>query len=351
MALKEKGKELFKCLLPKMNIVGAKIKRWRWVLISGILSALLCFAFMVMLFSRNYAIGVLKSKFDDLEKNLQSMGYDYAYDDLRFYSFSPWQIMRVKNFRIYSLDDKDFWQWQSDELDLDVGLWNMDKVDVYIGRQQTFTHGDKKWFVQLDKSSMQFRLKYGALKEILFRADNMIVKDLFALETLYAQVKYQNQPYMIAKFDAKGGQIAPQVNWSLNRQLDHFYTNVSMNGTWDNEVLFSEAFYDWVEKGGNLSVHKVILNWKPLIVVGNGDILFDEDGDPTALLNTASLALPETIEKLNAEGFISNKTAFVLKILLNNKAIQQNETDQYKTVVSPLKISKDAIVLENIKIK
>ena len=351
MALKEKGKELLKRILPPVSVIGTKIRNWRWMLISGILSALICFAFMVMLFNRHYAIGVLKNQFDALEKNLQSIGYDYAYDDLRFYSFSPWQIMRIKNFRIYSLDDANFWQWQTDELDLDVGLWNIDKVDVYLGRQQTVTQGQKKWVAQLEKANMQFRLKYGALKEILFRADNIVVKDFFALETLYAQVKYQNQPCMIAKIDAKGGQIAPQVDWSLNRHLDHFYTNLSMNGSWDKDILVSEAFYDWVEKGGTLSVHKAILNWKPLIMVGNGDVLFDEDGDPTVLLNTASLALPETIEKMNEKGYISNKTAFVLKILLNNKAIQQNETDQYKTVVSPLKISKDAVVLENIKIK
>ena len=95
----------------------------------------------------------------------------------------------------------------------------------------------------------------------------------------------------------------------------------------------------------------MILNWKPLIMFAQGDVRFNQKTEPTLNLNTASLAMIETIDLLNQNGFISNKGAFVVKILLNNKAVQQNPGDAYKTVVTPLKISKDAVFLENIKLK
>ena len=137
----------------------------------------------------------------------------------------------------------------------------------------------------------------------------------------------------------------------MNKQIDHFYLYTSMQGYWDEDILISEAFFDWIDRGGYLDVHKGILNWKPLIMVANGNIHFNEKAEPTISLNTASLALPETIDKLNENGFISNKGTFVVKLLLENKAIQQNPTDKYKTVVSPLKISPEEITLENIKLR
>jgi hypothetical protein len=82
--------------------------KYRIMLISAFISAVIMFVVMSALFCRSYAIGVLKNSFEELEKDLQSIGYDYAYDDMNFYLFSPWQIMRAKNFRIYSLDDKNF---------------------------------------------------------------------------------------------------------------------------------------------------------------------------------------------------------------------------------------------------
>lgn len=326
-------------------------KRWWLSFVTGIVAFIICFCFLTTYFHRSYAIGVLKNQFEELEKNLQSVGYDFAYDELRFSVFSPWQIMRVKNFRIYSLDEQNFWQWNMEEFNVDVGLWNIRKVGFYLGHRHTLQIGKREWPIYFDESEIGVRLKNGAFKEFLMSIKGMAVRDLMTVDTVQAKVKHQHNPLANTKIDIKGVTIDDMTGWPLNKKLDHFYLDSSLLGNWDSDVPASEAFYEWVDKGGYVDVNKVILNWKPLIMVANGDIHFNENADPTISLNTASLALLETLDKLNDNNFVSKKGVFVVKLLLNNKAVQRSPTDEYKTIVTPLKISKDAVLLENIKIK
>ena len=333
------------------TILKSICQRYGIVLIAAALSFFVTFGVITAFLSRNYAVGMLKNQFEELEKNLQSIGYDYAYDDLQFYSFSPWQIMRAKNFKIYSLDDKDFWQWTVEDLNIDVGLWDNGSVDVFLGSRQSIQRDKKQWMIYVPKIDTHIRLKNGSFKEFSLSTTDVYIKNLMSLDSLMMQIKHQKAPYITVKADAKGIVIDDITGWPLNKKVDHLYLDMYQQGIWDKDILFSEAFYDWADKGGRLVVQKGILNWKPLIMVANGNIAFNEKADATVSLNTASLGLSETVEKLHDNGFISNKGAFVVKILLNNKEAQQSVSDKYKMVVSPLKFTKDGIFLENIKIK
>ena len=327
------------------------VYRYRFLWLSCLVSFFVCLWVMTVFFGRLYAIGTLKDQFEELERNLQSMGYDFAYDDLHFYSFSPWQIMRAKNFRIYSLDEKDFFQWTAEELNVDVGFFNAKSVDIYLGTQQSIQINQKVWRIFLPGADVKVRLKNDAAKELNLSIKDVQIENLCLIDSLYLHIKHQKMPYLSLKMDVQGVHIDNMTGWPLNKDISHIYVDGSVQGDWDTDVLFSEAFYEWIDKGGQFIVQKAILNWKPLIVVANGQVTFNENVEPMVSLNTASLALLDVLDKLSENNYISNKGAFVAKILLGNKAVQQNVTDKYKTVVSPLKISKDGVVLENIKIR
>ena len=337
-------------MMKKCNILEM-MRRYRVLLISSLVSFAVCLWLMIIFFSRSYAIGTLKDQFEELEKNLQSMGYDFAYDDLHFYSFSPWQIMRAKNFRIYSLDDKDFVQWTIEELNVDVGLFNNKAVDIYLGSQQNIQINRKVWRIFLPGADVKLRVKNDAAKEVNLAIKDIQVENFCTINMLSLHLKHQKMPYLSFSLDVQGVNIDDMTGWPLNKSISHIYLDSYVDGDWDSDSLLSEAFYDWVDKGGKIAVQKAILNWKPLIMVANGNITFNEEAEPVVSLNTASLAMLETLDRLNENKYISNKGAFVVKILLGNKAVQQNVTDKYKTVVTPLKISKDGVVLENIKIR
>lgn len=336
--------------IPSLNFNNLKAK-YGLMLVSGLASMLICLALIMVFLTRSCVINNIKGHFDGLERFLQSIGYDFAYDRLDFYKLSPWQVMRVKNFRIYSLDEKDFWQWQADEVSLDVGLFTPDNVELFWGGKQSVQHNSAQWEIGLPLSKTSVVLKDGALKNLAFEAQSVKVKNLMDIEKLSFSLKHRAAPYLAAELDVKGVKIDDMTGWPLNKNIDHIYLNTYMQGEWDSEEQTSDAFYRWIEQGGNLAVSKLILNWKPLITVANGEVSFNEKVEPTVTLNTASLALLETLDKLNENGFISNKGAFVVKILLNNKAVKHKKSDKYKTVVAPFKASKDGIMLENIKLR
>lgn len=338
-----------------MNGLNTKIKNWvrkYWLmLLSGLVSAVVCLSLMTAFYCRNYAIGTLKNHFEDLEKTLQSVGYDYAYDELAFYAFSPWQIMRVKNFRIYALDERDFWQWSADEISLDVGFWDNESVKVFLSSHQSIQRQEYKWDIEVPNADLAVRLKHSQIRKLAFAAQNIRVKNVMTIDSLVWEIMHRQAPYLMSGLDIKGVLLDDMLGWPLNKTIDHVFAEMYLQGIWDEEAQISDAFYHWIDNDGRIVISKAILNWKPLIMVANGDIAFNEKVEPTVSLNTASLAMLETLERLSENGFVSNKGAFVAKIVLNNKAVLQKPTDKYKTVVTPLKINKDAVILENIKIR
>lgn len=325
--------------------------RYWLVILSALITALVCLSILLSYFSRNYAIDIIKSHVEKVSEALQVMGYDIAYDELAFYSMSPWQIMRVKNFKIYSLDESNFWQWNVDELSVDVGVWDNDKIDIFLGNKQSFQYMSSLWKIAVSDVSCNLNFEKESFKNLHLNASGVSVKNLLVADSVDIKIKKDDFSYFNSELDAKGITIDDMTGWALNKKIDHAYVNTLLQLYLGDDVTLSEAIYEWVDRGGKIDIKKLILNWKPLIVVANGDVEFNEKNGPVVSLNTASLALLETLDRLNENGYISNKGTFVSKILLNNKAVQQKPSDKYKTIVTPLKISKDAITLENIKIR
>lgn len=361
MAKKKSKKELVpedeEDALPERATYSGKNKLRRFfdaykkMLISGLVAFVLTFAVMSALFCRSYAIGVLKNHFEELEKDLQSIGYDYAYDEINFYLFSPWQIMRAKNFRIYSLDDADFKQITFKELNVNVGIWNINKVRIYIGSQLSLQRDKSEKDVVIGDSEVLARVKKGRFKELTVSIEGISIHNLMTINDVYFQLKHQRSPVLSAKLDIKGTHIDDMTGWPLNKQIDHIYLFSSVLGYIDEDMTFGESFYDWIDHGGYIAIHKGILNWKPFIMVANGDVRFNEKDEVSMSLNTASLAMLETLDALSENRLVSRKGAYVVKLLLNNKGIKQNPTDEYETIVSSIKYNKDGWFLENIKLR
>ena len=337
-----------------MDGVLGKFKRYlikyRIALVAGIISAVLTFSVVAAFLCRNYAIGLIKNQFYVLGTALNSVGLDYAYDDISFYSFSPWQIIRIKNIKFYSVKDNTI-SWTIDELNVDVGLWDYENIHIFLSSKQTIQKGKDIWDVFVPVSEISLALKANGLEDVVLKSEDIQVKNLIKIDDLVFKIKNDEKKGISVDLNVKGVVIDDMTGWTLNKEIDHVVVEASLQEVWNEDMAFNDMVYNWLKKGGNIKVNRVILNWKPLISVASGVMQFSEKFEPKVSLNTASIALIETLEKLNDQGFISNKGTFVVKILLENKAKKQRATDKHKMVVSPLKISKDKILLENIRIR
>lgn len=333
-----------------LEMVKRFLKKYWIAVVAGILSAVLTFSVVSAFLCRNYAIGLIKNQLYMLGMTLNSLGLDYAYDDISFYSFSPWQIMRVKNIKFYSVEDGSF-SWTIDELNVDAGLWDYEDINIFLSGKQVFQKGKNVWDVYVPVSEMSLIIKDDKFSSVSLRSEGVQVGKLGNIDDFSFQLKQDEKGVRSVELDVKGVVIDDITGWPLNKTIDHVFVKSFLQGDWNTEMTFSDAWYNWLDKDGRIIVDKIILNWKPLIMVANGDVQFNKKFEPKLSLNTASIALVDTLEKLNEHGFISNKGTFVVKILLNNKAKKQKSSDKHKMVVSPLKITKDKVLLENIRIR
>lgn len=334
-----------------METLWRKLIKYRVAVLSGTVAFLIVLGGIFIKLNRNYAVEVLKAQFSVLENSLLSAGYDFAYDNVEFYTLSPWQIMRIKNFRIYSLDAGHFNEWSVAELNINAGILRPNKVVVYLGENQSVTWRQRVWPLTVPDFKIFVDIKRDQLRRIAFKLQNISVENLLTIEQFDFTARSAGFPFMALRADIRGMLFDDILGWPLNKTIDHFYVNAFINGEIDRSAVMGEAVYDWIDRGGSIAVQKMILNWKPLIMVGNGDLTFDENLNASLHLNTASLALSETLDKLNENGYLLNKGVFVAKLLLDKKAVMQDAKDKYKTVVTPVKIDKDGVRVENIRIR
>lgn len=327
------------------------------------LTALITAAIGIMLtwagFERHKAISRVQNEFDDFANSLAAVGYDLAYDRLTFSSFSPWQIMRVENLRIYSLDGSNYWEWKCPELALSTDLWDANKIRLHFSSRQSIQRGLKIWEVNVPQIGSEVQIsKDGKLQSFSIQAQDLSVNNLFTAEQFNLagqrmaphQIK-EHSPFIDLVADVRNVDIDDITGWPLNKHIDHLYLNSEVIGVLEKQPIYSESLYNWIENGGNIEIRRMIINWKPLVLVGKGDLYFDEALNPKLSVNTSSIALIETLDRLNQNGMLDDKGVFVAKILLSNKAFKKKGTDQYFTVTTPVRMDKEQVLIENIPVK
>lgn len=307
---------------------------------------------------RYQAINTIKQEILKLENSLLAAGYDIAYDNLSFSFFSPWQIMRIENFRLYSLDKDNFKAWQCNELALSSDIFNTKNIRFHLSKAQTLQIGTKKWKTEVPQCLAEMSInKQNQLQDFHLQAADITIENLasigrlrFALQRANGHNVNDKSPFMETLFEAKDIHIDDNVAWSLNKHIDHLFLNANIIGEIQEQNIFSESVYNWIEQGGFVDIKKLIVNWKPLVMVAKGDLFFNERLEPDLNLNTSSMALADTLEEMNQNSWLDDKGVFVVKILLNNKSFKKNQSDQYFTVTTPIKVNNQQILVENIPV-
>lgn len=332
----------------------------RFVLIigSGIVAFMLSLTFIWLMLERSLAISTIKEEILKIESSLLAAGYDIAYDNLSFSQFSPWQIMRIDNFRIYSLDANNYTQWQCDEFAVSTDVFNTKKIRFHFSQNQSFQKGTKKWNIQVPESSIEMIIsKQNQIQNFDIQIANLNIEKRANISSLKFAMQRGNgnqvndkSPFMETHLEIKDIHIDDYTAWPMNKHIEHIYLNANVIGKIEEQEILSESLYKWVEEEGFIDIHKLIINWKPLMMVAKGDLFFNEELSPNITLNTSSMALTDTLEKMNQNGWLDDKGVFVAKILLNNKSFKKNQSDKYFTVTTPIKLNKEEVLVENIPV-
>ena len=114
---------------------------------------------------------------------------------------------------------------------------------------------------------------------------------------------------------------------------------------------YKTALDCWLAQDGYIDVKKLMVNWSPLSLIGEGELNFNENYIPKIKLSTSSKGLFELIENLEQKKWLDSKGVFVAKILLENKAFKIKDSDKHLSVVTPISYNDNILTVEKISIK
>lgn len=334
-----------------------QLKACAWPVIAFIFFLLLSLLIIQNYLQRRAIINHFKIEMHYVIKSLNNGGWDLAYDEVDFNSLYPFSLVTFKNLKIYSLNQN--YGWEINRLELNSGLLNSTKLSIELGAEQNLTVRNKPHKVSLGNYNFKIELPINRQpNNLTLQLQNVSISEFaeiseinLAARIIAPQLISEQSPSLRGYLDIHKVKLNGLLNYPLGQNIERIYLNAELLGQIKGGVNFQQALREWLSKDGHIEIKDFNLNWPPLLMVGKGNLYFNENFKPILQLNTSSKALFELINDLENKNWVDNKGAFVIKILLGNKAYKADAEDKYLTVTTPIAVRDDALLVEKIVLK
>ena len=354
----EKFKNIFSACRCFPGRLLSFLKTNLWGTLAFILAFLLGLFFINLTMSRTYAIKQLKSALVNLESYLNEFNLDIAYENYSTSSIYTQPLIRFTNFELYRPGK---WSLKLPELRIRNSVWNAGRFYLILGNEQILSFGkDESITITADNADLQVAANSGGHLELLLaQIKNINVKNYFKIQELSLagrRVGTQNNgglPLSVFEnhLEAKNITLNGMLNYPLTSGISRIYAKTNFVGTLNPGESLTAAMENWLHQGGYIGIPNLVVNWNPLLLVGRGEISFNEKLEPSLHLMTSSRGLTKLMDDLQERDFLERKGVFVAKILLSNKSFKLSEEDRYSSVITPLDFSNGKISVENITVR
>ncbi len=308
--------------------------------------------------ARNYGVDCVKKEFGKMIVSLNDAGYDIAYDKIEFSPVSLFYILKIENFKLYKLSEDGRWELNIPELSLNADLLNYKKLSLNFSPEQQFVYKGKSYKINIGSAFASFRFDEEGFHHFIGEMENLSIENIAEIsavklasqrmETLHFN---EDAPFLENYIELAGISLQTSNDWNMSRTIDEIYLNISLSGKISQAETYQQSFKDWLEKGGSVNVEKLILNWKPLVLVSRGSFSFGADfTSPSLQLITTSKGLIETMNNFETAGVFDRKGVFVSRIVLSNKAGKLSQDDKTYTIITPVTLSAEALTVEGIPV-
>ncbi len=301
------------------------------------------------LLARNYGVERFKQEFEKAIAGLNDIGYDVAYDSISFSSISPFKIAAIKNFKLYKQDNEHFWAWNVEELGINASILNYGSLVFYFNGAQTVQIGEESFSAHDEGLSLKAQFDADGLYNLLMRAKKFEAEGAFSLkEFRWAVQRLDEDKKYNSKIDLRHVALLGSHSWHMSDVIEEFFADIDVYGTFEAAKSYRDSLTAWDESLGNIEVNRLILNWKPLVLVGKGDISFTENLVPEMKLVTTSRGLVESLDNLEKAEVFDGKSVLVAKILLSSKMTKLRSEEDPEAIISTISVLPNQINIENI---
>ena len=350
----------FKALKDKILQCKWKARFNRWWVTALLLSFAIMLTFIDATLNRNAVIRSFKSGISSIIADMNEVGIDIAYDDFEFDNVFVFPLLKVKNLSVYNLKGEDLWSLKFEEVYARPAFWGNRKINFGVdgivnlqinNRNWTIISGDADMIVKLDKEY--------AFKSIELYLNEVNVKDfakakkvVIALREVDSKKKNSILPMsMEGHLEVNNVQLNGLLDYPLTSNIRRIYANLNLWGHLDDTEGMLVGAENWLKGGGFIDIASLMVSWDPLLLVGRGDIHFNEKFEPKLSLHTSSKALFNLLDDLQNKKYLDRKGVFVANILLGAKSFKTNEKDEYYTVTTPITYRDKKLSVENITVK
>ena len=308
-------------------------------------------AFLVIwaLLARNYGVERFKQEFTKAISGLNNLGYDIAYDDISFSAISPFEIVSIKNFKLYRQNGDKFWAWNVPELGVNASLLNYGAFVFYLSDGQSVQIGEKTFPARLESSIAKARFDDKGLYNFLIKLKKFDVEEQFSVKEFnWAIQRDDNEHKYSSKTDIRHVVLNETNSWNMSNVIEEFFIDMDVFGEFKQAQTYRQSLLQWNNNDGRVDVNRLILNWKPLVFVGKGNLIFDKNLKPEMRLVTTSKGLIETMDNMEKAGIFDGKSVLVAKILLSSKMTNLQPEEDPAAIISTFSILPHQLNIENI---
>lgn len=336
-----------------MNKIGQFRKKYMLAITTGIGVFVLGLLIMWALLARSYGIVRFKEEFSKMIAALNQAGYDIAYDNIHFTPVSPFKIMEIQNLRIYSPGDGAYKEWLIPSLSVNANLLDYRKLTFDLAEQQSFTVGGRQYQAHCENSDVVLNFDDEGLYSLLFFVKQFTIQDFAEIKSIRIAMQRNETDgnFVMENFwDVRNVRLLTENTWNMSEEISELYINFDLKNRFVGGGSYLAAFDAWQKNGGQIDVNKLIVDWKPLVMVARGAVEFDKGRMPRLRLISTSKELVPTLDNLEKAQIIDSKSSFVAKIILAKKSQPVVEGEDYYTIITPLEITPSQVMIEGISL-
>lgn len=310
---------------------------------------LLVIVILWAIFARTYGTHILKNNFIQLISALNQKGYDIAYDDIEFSSVSPFQIMKIQNFKLYHTENGNRWEWNVPEVILNANLLNYKAVSVYFSPSQSVIVNQDKFAFTANELVCNTYFKDSGLYSLLFNAGNIVFENGVKVKSIKWAVQQNDDETYDSKLDIRHVELLEGKSWNMNTAIEEIYAELKTTKKFSDTGNYYDSLLTWQKDGGRFDIQRMIVNWDPLVLVGKGRISFNSHLSSKISLMTTSKGAEQTLDNLGDAQIFDSKNVFVAKILLSTKQKEwEAQGNTEGTFSLPISYSDGQFMIENI---
>ena len=348
----------------KLTTIASRFIKWLTQNKLGILSCLFSFiimlSFIAITLSRNFAIKQIKQ---DLQKTITALneaGYDVSYKKIEFNNIFFYPLIKIEDFSIYNLKGSNLWNLKFNNITANTSLLNSKRINIRTSSDIKLSIDRQIYNFNTQNSTIE--LKYDKdynFKSIEIYFDENQIKDIAKIRNITFVARSINintkAPAIIPSLEThvefKDIKINGLINYPLASNIQRIYAQFNLMGKFDTNDSTLLAAENWLHDGGFIDIPSFNISWKPFMMVGRGNINFNEKFTPQIHLQTTSKALLEMLNELQEKQILERKGVFVANILLNAKAFKIRDKDTHLTITTPISYRDGKLAVENVTVK